>query len=451
MTNAHAEVLTLKNENDSSIFENANNKTSTTTSNTAIENNLDNKTISQQEFLELEQIDDDKVGTDNSSVSPGNTNQTKELALTEFDGSLSHGTVTIEAKKNSDFQSPPIARYIENEGLGLTPIEYQNNYEGFSSNKNDDHESKDRNSNENDDSKELLESNSGYYDYLQMQKNIKKDAEQNKENEARDTGEIPKDNQKLDTEAKEEDEEEEELHEERLNGDIMANKKQTLNDNNKLLSNTSSTEKLNDKQRYGAPIDNENKKLLSQFMKADSSIVVPDLQIQSGKSNATIKDGKLVANAGLDQILRDETRIVLDASSSFSSNGNISNFLWKQLGDSEEKIKPSNSMIYSFPIPEDIESNTLEFELTVMDKKGQKASDTVKILLADEQYQVDNNSDVEEESENEQPQIQAVDEVNNQDDNEIEEEEEEEEDDNEEEEEEDDNEEEEEEDDNEEE
>jgi hypothetical protein len=222
MTNAHAEVLTLKNENDSSIFENANNKTSTTTSNTAIENNLDNKTISQQEFLELEQIDDDKVGTDNSSVSPGNTSQTKELALTESDGSLSHGTVTIEAQKNSDFQSPPIARYIENEGLGLTPIEYQNNYEGFSSNKNDDHESRDRNSNENDDSKELLESNSGYYDYLQIQKNIKKDAEQNKENEARDTGEIPKDNQKLDTGAKEEDEEEEELHEERLNGDTGA-------------------------------------------------------------------------------------------------------------------------------------------------------------------------------------------------------------------------------------
>ena len=99
MTNAHAEVLTLKNENNLSIFENANNKTSITTSNTAIENNLDNKTISQQEILELEQIDDDKVGTDNSSVSSGNTSQTKELALTESDGSSSHGTVTIEAQK----------------------------------------------------------------------------------------------------------------------------------------------------------------------------------------------------------------------------------------------------------------------------------------------------------------------------------------------------------------
>jgi hypothetical protein len=121
----------------------------------------------------------------------------------------------------------------------------------------------------------------------------------------------------------------------------------------------------------------------------------------------------------LDQILRDETRIVLDASSSFSADGNISNFLWKQLGDAEEKIKPSNSRIYSFPIPEDVEDNILEFELTVMDKNGQKASDTIKILLADEQNQKeDNDNDVEEVSQGEQPQIQVADEDNQDDEDE---------------------------------
>jgi hypothetical protein len=119
----------------------------------------------------------------------------------------------------------------------------------------------------------------------------------------------------------------------------------------------------------------------------------------------------------------------LDASSSFSAEGNISNFLWKQLGDAEEKIKPNNSRIYSFPIPEDVEDNALEFELTVMDKNGQKASDTIKILLTDEQNEKeDNDNDVEEESQGEQPQIQVADEDNQDDDEDNEEEDEDEED-----------------------
>ncbi|HSF00419.1 MAG TPA: hypothetical protein VLA48_05935, partial [Nitrososphaeraceae archaeon] len=230
--------------------------------------------------------------------------------------------------------------------------------------------------------------------------------------------------EEVDAETREEEEEEfdkerleRNIYEGRLERYLEPNKEQTINYINKLVSDTISSKKINDQQRYGAPIDNENKKLLSQFTKVDSSPVIPDLQVQTEKSKPTIKDSKLVANAGLDQILRDETRIVLDASSSFSSDGNISNFLWKQVGDvAEEKIKPSNSRIYSFPIPENVEDNTLEFELTVMDKNGQKASDTIKILLADEQNQKENNdNDVEEESQGEQPQIQAADDEGNQD------------------------------------
>jgi hypothetical protein len=533
VTDAHAELLTLKNGNNSSTFEIANNKTSTTTTNaSSIENNIDNKTISQQvEILKLKQNDVVEVGNNNdnnSSLPSENATQTEESAQTETQrSSLSKGNVTIEVDTDSEFQSPAVS-FVENEGEQLTETDYQNNYRDFNSDdehdeyesssssrdndrdsdrehdeyessssssrdndrdsdrEHDEYESSssssrdnDRNSDmEHDEGKELLESDSDYNDYLLMLKKMKEYAELDKERENRVTEEIPKDNsevdaetreeeeeeevdaetreeeeeeevdaetreeeeeeevdaetreeeeeEEVDAETREEEEEEEEFDKERLERNIYEgrlerylepNKEQTINYNNKLLSDTISSKKINDEQRYGAPIDNENKKLLSQFTKVDSSPVIPDLQVQTEKSKPTIKDSKLVANAGLDQILRDETRIVLDASSSFSSDGNISNFLWKQVGDvAEEKIKPSNSRIYSFPIPEDVEENTLEFELTVMDKNGQKASDTIKILLEDEQNQKENNdNDVEEESQGEQPQIQAADDEDNQD------------------------------------
>ena len=458
VTDAHAELLTLKNGNNSSTFEIANNKTSTTTTNaSSIENNIDNKTISQQvEILKLKQNDVVEVGNNdnNSSLPSENATQTEESAQTETQrSSLSKGNVTIEVDTDSEFQSPVVS-FVENEGEQLTETDYQNNYRDFNSDEeHDEYESSsssrdnDRDSDrEHDEGKELLESDSDYNDYLLMLKKMKEYAELDKERENRVTEEIPKDNSEVDAETREEEEEEdaetreeeeevdaetreeeeEEFDKERLERNIYEgrlerylepNKEQTINYNNKLVSDTISSKKINDQQRYGAPIDNENKKLLSQFTKVDSSPVIPDLQVQTEKSKPTIKDSKLVANAGLDQILRDETRIVLDASSSFSSDGNISNFLWKQVGDvAEEKIKPSNSRIYSFPIPEDVEDNTLEFELTVMDKNGQKASDTIKILLADEQNQKENNdNDVEEESQGEQPQIQASDNEDNQD------------------------------------
>ncbi len=160
MTNAHAaELLTLKNENNSTVFENAYNKTTTTiTSNATIENNLDDKIIPQQEevlqlkqiddaaipqqeeVLQLKQIDYTEVGNNNSSTSSVNSTQTEELAQTENGRSSSQGNVTIEAVKNSEFKSPRVS-YVENENSQLTPLDYENNYRGSSYNDKDNSES----------------------------------------------------------------------------------------------------------------------------------------------------------------------------------------------------------------------------------------------------------------------------------------------------------------------
>ena len=148
-------------------------------------------------------------------------------------------------------------------------------------------------------------------------------------------------------------------------------------------SNVLSNNELIGKKTIGNSIDNENDKLISQFSELNSSDI-PNLQIQIDDSNSKTNDRKPIANAGLDQVITTNQNIVLDASASFDPDGKISSYLWKQTGTSEGKIKSSNSMIYSFPIPEGLEEKSLEFKLIVLDEKGQKDTDTINFLLNQE-------------------------------------------------------------------
>ncbi|MGH9999727.1 MAG: PKD domain-containing protein, partial [Nitrososphaeraceae archaeon] len=147
--------------------------------------------------------------------------------------------------------------------------------------------------------------------------------------------------------------------------------------------NVLSTNELTGNKIIGNSIDNENNKLMSQFSELNSSIM-SKTRINSEEDILKINDKKPIANAGLDQVIKGDENIVLDASSSFDPEGKIINYLWKQTGTSEDKIKSSNSMIYSFPIPEGLEEKSLEFKLIVMDEKGQKDTDTINFLLNQE-------------------------------------------------------------------
>ncbi|HEX6646295.1 MAG TPA: hypothetical protein VF047_03880, partial [Nitrososphaeraceae archaeon] len=147
----------------------------------------------------------------------------------------------------------------------------------------------------------------------------------------------------------------------------------------------------------GNSIDNENDNLISQFSELNSS-VMPNMEIQTDESKSKIKDRKPIANAGLDQVITSDQNIVLDASASYDPEGKISSYLWKQTGNSVDKTNTSNSMIYSFPIPEDLEENSLEFNLIVMDEKGQKDTDTVNFLINPESDEENNENDEENET-----------------------------------------------------
>lgn len=125
---------------------------------------------------------------------------------------------------------------------------------------------------------------------------------------------------------------------------------------------------------------------------------MPNMEIQTDESKSKIKDRKPIANAGLDQVITSDQNIVLDASASYDPEGKISSYLWKQTGNSVDKTNTSNSMIYSFPIPEDLEENSLEFNLIVMDEKGQKDTDTVNFLINPENDEENNENDEENET-----------------------------------------------------
>ena len=173
--------------------------------------------------------------------------------------------------------------------------------------------------------------------------------------------------------SEEEDEDESSRNASEENTRAFYYKKSNVVSNNELIGN----------KTIGNSIDNENDKLISQFSELNSS-VIPNLQIQIDDSNSKTNDRKPIANAGLDQVITTDQNIVLDASASFDPEGKISSYLWKQTGNSEGKIKSSNSMIYSFPIPEGLEEKSLEFKLIVVDEKGQKDTDTINFLLNQE-------------------------------------------------------------------
>ncbi|HEX7257543.1 MAG TPA: hypothetical protein VF242_05740, partial [Nitrososphaeraceae archaeon] len=149
MPNANGELSIIKNENNSSEFEKLN-KTTITTTNATLENNIDNKTIFLQEDIsQITQMDNPEVGNNNSSISFDNSTQNNNSTQNKESGPLhpevvaSQGNITIQGIKNPDFLTP-IVSYIENEGSQLAPLNYENNYRGFSSNEDDNSESRDR-------------------------------------------------------------------------------------------------------------------------------------------------------------------------------------------------------------------------------------------------------------------------------------------------------------------
>ncbi len=145
-------------------------------------------------------------------------------------------------------------------------------------------------------------------------------------------------------------------------------------------------------------IENENSRLISEASQEEqisSDILPANINSKNKYHGYEI----LIANAGLDQSISKEERIVLDASNSFSKDNSITGFNWELIGDSDIEIDPSNLEVYTIDVPNHMKGNTLEFQLTVTNDDGLTDSDTVKVLINDEQ---DDDNDEQDDDNDEQ-------------------------------------------------
>src|ERR671912_92466 len=376
-SNAYGEPVNVNSLSNSSHVQDLN---KTTNSHSLSANIIDNKKANQlteKFFAQIKQINDTKAVievfpiTFNGAVIKNDTNSSQSDLL-----SL-HKNDTFKEVNNTGFLPPPpptishieneidpmdatnfVLKYIENERVPMNATNFVLKDNGRNASEEEDDDERSRNASEEEDDDESGRNAS---------------EEEDDDESSRNASEEEDDDESSRNASEEEDDDESSRNASEENTNELYFKKSNVVSNSKLIGN----------KTIGNSIDNENDKLISQFSELNSS-VIPNLQIQIDDSNSKTNDRKPIANAGLDQVITTDQNIVLDASASFDPEGKISSYLWKQTGNSEGKIKSSNSMIYSFPLPEDLEEKSLEFKLIVMDEKGQKDTDTINFLLNQE-------------------------------------------------------------------
>ena len=389
-SNAYGEPVNVNSLSNSSHVQDLN---KTTNSHSLSANIIDNKKANQlteKFFAQIKQINDTKAVievfpiTFNGAVIKNDTNSSQSDLL-----SL-HKNDTFKEVNNTGFLPPPpptishieneidpmdatnfVLKYIENERVPMNATNFVLKDSSRNASEEEDDDESSRNASEEEDDDESSRNASEEEDDDESSRNASE--EEDDDESSRNASEEEDDDESSRNASEEEDDDESSRNASEENTREFYFKKSNVVSNNKLIGN----------KTIGNSIDNENDKLISQFSELNSS-VIRNLQIQTDDSNSKTKDRKPIANAGLDQVITTDQNIVLDASASFDPEGKISSYLWKQTGTSEGKIKSSNSMIYSFPIPEGLEEKSLEFKLIVMDEKGQKDTDTINFLLNQE-------------------------------------------------------------------
>src|SRR5215208_2638504 len=371
----------------------------TTNSNFPSENTIDNKEanqVTEKFFAHIKQINESKAVievfpiTSHGAVLKNDSNSSTSNLLS------SSRNYTSNEVNNTKLlpPPPPIISYIENEGAPLNATNFVIKDSAINTSQEEDDDESNRNTSQEEDDDESNRNTSQEEDDDESNRNTSQEEDDDESN--RNTSEEEDDDESNRNTSEEEDDDESNRNTSEEEDDDESNRntseEEDDDESNRNTSQLNTTElyykkptivpakELIGTKTIGNSIDNENDKLISQFSELNSSLI-PNLKIQTDNSNSKTKDRKPIANAGLDQVITSNQNIVLDASASFDTEGKISSYLWKQIGNVEGKINPSNSMIYSFPIPEGLEENSLKFMLIVMDKKGQIDTDTINFLI----------------------------------------------------------------------
>ncbi|WP_026376357.1 PKD domain-containing protein [Aestuariibacter salexigens] len=87
------------------------------------------------------------------------------------------------------------------------------------------------------------------------------------------------------------------------------------------------------------------------------------------------------ANAGVDQVVDEQSEVTLNGSGSSDDDGNIDSYEWQQTSGTDVTLSDSAVANPTFTAPDISEDETLTFELTVTDNEGASDTDSVDVQV----------------------------------------------------------------------
>ena len=85
------------------------------------------------------------------------------------------------------------------------------------------------------------------------------------------------------------------------------------------------------------------------------------------------------SDAGDDQKVEVNTEVKLDGGKSSDEDGKIASYKWEQTDGPEVDLKQADKQTSTFDVPESAADSKLVFTLTVVDDKGDSASDDLVV------------------------------------------------------------------------
>jgi hypothetical protein len=99
-------------------------------------------------------------------------------------------------------------------------------------------------------------------------------------------------------------------------------------------------------------------------------------------AQAVVSNKPPIANAGIDQTVNEKLKVILDGGASKGTDGGtIAKYAWKQTAGTTVTLSSATIAKPTFTAPTVAADTTLTFGLTVTDKKGATAQDTVNIVV----------------------------------------------------------------------
>jgi ELWxxDGT repeat protein len=112
---------------------------------------------------------------------------------------------------------------------------------------------------------------------------------------------------------------------------------------------------------------------------------VTDNEAASSTDDITITvngtDQPLVANAGPDQVVAENTLVTLNGSASNDPDNVITNYLWEELTNGGLVLSGSSATISTFTAPDVVTSTDFQFRLTVTNDNGDQVQDTTTVTV----------------------------------------------------------------------